>query len=113
MIAGRASYGAHLDNVDGDGRKDYGRCFTCIFYLNPSWDVAKHGGALRVFAPPANGDANGPPLGACEVAPTGGTVVIFRADQIVHEVMPALAERAALTVWMHAGTKEQAAKSGM
>ena len=41
--------------------------------------------------------------------------VIFRecADQIVHEVLPALAERAALTVWMHAGTREQAAKSGM
>ena len=120
---GHASYGAHLDNVDGDGRDDYGRVLTLVYYLNPTWDVARDGGALRVYAPwqpakPAAAmaavpqDALANELAAYDVAPLGGTLAIFRADQIVHEVRPSLGERAALTVWLHGGTEKQAKAAG-
>ena len=124
---GNAAYGCHIDNVDGDGRDDYGRVLTAVFYLNPSWSVARDGGALRIYAPRADlspaaaaaavnaggggggGGGSGPEamLGAYEVAPTAGKLVLFRADQIVHEVCPSAAERAALTLWFHAGTERQ------
>ena len=40
----------------------------------------------------------------------GGTVVLMRADQIVHEVRPSTTTRAALTCWMHAGTQQHASR---
>ena len=45
-----------------------------------------------------------------DVEPNGGTFVIFRADQLVHEVLPAHAPRAALTVWMHGSTRKHASR---
>jgi hypothetical protein len=125
---GAAAYGAHLDNTDGDGRADFGRCLTLVLYLNPQWDVGTDGGALVVYAPqadiaPSSGGTGGggrgetqeapsppPPLAAYTIPPTGGTFVIFRAEQLMHEVRPAHAERAALTVWLNAGTRMHAAR---
>ena len=76
---GGAAYGAHVDNVDGDGRGDFGRCFTLVYYLNPCWDTARNGGALWI-----HGEA-----GVYEVSPGADTLVIFRADQMLHEVRTA------------------------
>ena len=112
---GGAAYGPHVDNADGDGRtgQDYGRCFTAVFYLNPQWKE-RDGGALRVFLQDRDPDgAEGPPSRrAVEIYPHGNTLVLFRADRMVHEVCPSQAERLAMTVWMYAGTKEQQARMG-
>lgn len=104
---GRASYGPHLDNEAGthDHRRDYGRCFTFVYYLNEArWDPERDGGTLRVFAPTAADD-----LASIDVTPIAGRIAIFRADTIVHAVQPAFSERCALTIWFNCGTREQAA----
>lgn len=110
---GKASYGAHLDNEAGtrDGRLDYGRCFTFVYYLNsPQWDAKRDGGGLRVFAPMESGP-NSRALGSFDVLPVAGRVVIFRSDMIVHGVLPTERERVALTIWFYGGTREDVAKA--
>ena len=91
MASGR--YPRHVDNacVDGSGPRDK-RWITCIYYLQePGWDA---GGALRIYVD--GDDAQGEGV---DVAPTGDRLVCFFADRIVHEVLPANADRWALTLW--------------
>ena len=123
---GGAHYGPHVDNVDGDGREalDFGRCFTMVYYLNDeSWDAEAKGGALRVHLAPAAGPARAgrssrasvantleAPHDVVDVAPRGDTLIIFRADQMLHEVRPAFAPRLAVTMWLYAGTEAQSAR---
>jgi hypothetical protein len=38
----------------------------------------------------------------------GDTLVLFRADRILHEVCPALAPRFAATVWLYGGSAAHA-----
>ena len=93
MASGR--YPRHVDNacVDGGGPRDK-RWITCIYYLQePGWDA---GGALRIYVDEARGDAQGEGV---DVAPTGDRLVCFFADRVVHEVLPANADRWALTLW--------------
>ena len=95
MASGR--YPRHVDNacVDGGGPRDK-RWITCIYYLQePGWDA---GGALRIYVDgdDARGDARGEGV---DVAPTGDRLVCFFADRVVHEVLPANADRWALTLW--------------
>lgn len=104
---GGARYGPHIDNIDGDGREhlDAGRCFTLVYYLNDAdWDTGASGGALRLH------DVEADEPEAFDVAPRGDTLVIFRADLVLHEVRPANAERLAATVWMYGGSEEQHAQ---
>ena len=64
-------------------------------YLNPEW-VSLHGGELRLFEPFA--PKHRPPL--CDVQPLLGRLVLFYADyRVPHEVLPAHAERYAITLW--------------
>lgn len=133
---GGAHYGPHVDNADGDGREqlDYGRCFTLVYYLNDhAWDEQRSGGALRMHLAPRRDPhsetgahqksgglqagsvqaalaAVGAPHEAIDIAPRGDTLIMFRADALLHEVRPALAPRMAATVWLYAGTKEQSAR---
>ena len=117
----RASYGKHIDSVDGDGRepRDRGRVWTMVYYLNDeAWDADADGGCLRLFPPPppastaAGGDeataAAARPNVAHDIVPTANTFVIFRADRVVHEVCPAHKARMAASIWFYGGTKEQA-----
>ncbi|CAK0796308.1 unnamed protein product, partial [Prorocentrum cordatum] len=82
-----AHFQKHVDNPNQDGR-----ALTSIVYLNgaPDWSPAD-GGELRVFPP-----EGGPPL---DFAPAGGRLVLFWADQIAHQVLPARRRRMALTYW--------------
>ena len=127
---GGAHYGPHVDNVDGDGRDalDFGRCFTLVYYLNEAkWEDAK-GGALRVHLAPSSGDSSKlggggwhaltasaaaavrEPHDAVDIAPSGDTLVLFRADRMLHEVRPAFAPRLAATMWLYGGTEAQSAR---
>ena len=62
------------------------------------------GGALRIYVD--GDDAQGEGV---DVAPIGDRLVCFFADRVVHEVLPAAAERWALTLWFVGNDAECAA----
>merc|ERR550525_674761 len=73
------------------------RILTTILYLNSGWR-REDGGALRLLATE---------YGAWrQVWPEMGTLVIFRADRMLHEVQAARAPRLALTLWHYGRPQE-------
>jgi len=92
------AYSAHIDNADGDGRVD-GRVLTMVLYLNVNWDRSA-GGELAIFEAEQGdiGDSN--VKGTWRVVyPEAGTLVLLRADHVLHEVRSAHEERYALSMW--------------
>ncbi|HEY3429530.1 MAG TPA: 2OG-Fe(II) oxygenase [Cyclobacteriaceae bacterium] len=78
-------YKRHLDQFkQNDHRK-----LSVICYLNNDWKE-EHGGQLRMYLPDHSLD----------VLPTAGRLVIFRSDQIEHEVLPATRQRLSITGWV-------------
>eukprot|EP00930_Biecheleria_cincta_P043882 TRINITY_DN30112_c0_g1_i1.p1 TRINITY_DN30112_c0_g1~~TRINITY_DN30112_c0_g1_i1.p1 ORF type:complete len:765 (+),score=105.04 TRINITY_DN30112_c0_g1_i1:49-2343(+) len=93
-----AAYGAHIDNADGDGRVD-GRVLTAVLYLNPGWD-RRNGGELAIFQPESGQLGDEDVVGRWHtISPEAGTLVLFRADETLHEVRPSLEQRFALSLW--------------
>ena len=88
---GKAHYQRHLDCY-GD---DNSRALTVIMYANAEeWDVERDGGALRLECAATKQ--------AVDVAPRGGTVVVFSSKDVWHEVLPTRREaRFALTLWVY------------
>lgn len=80
-----AHYGRHLDRFRGDDA----RALSCVLYLNRAWRP-EDGGALRLHLDE---------VGARDVLPQGGTLVVFLAGRLEHEVLPALRTRTSLTGW--------------
>ena len=66
------------------------RRLTAICYLNPHWRP-EHGGMLRLHGP----------SGALDVEPWLDRLVVFRSEQVEHEVLPVLAPRYAATAWYY------------
>ena len=93
--AGGGFYRRHLDHEAGDDDAvDLRRSVSLLLYLNgPGWDARRDGGVLRAY-----------PQGAKtqEVAPDGGTLVLFDSRSVEHEVLPTRAERWALVGWFMA-----------
>ena len=85
---GGARYARHRDAFVG-GRAS--RRVTAIWYANPDWHPA-HGGQLRLH--PATGPS-------ADLAPLLDRVVVFLAEKVEHEVLPAWAERYAVTAWYY------------
>lgn len=82
-------YVRHVDNPNGDGR-----CITCIYYLNQDWDVRRDGGMLRIYPEGKDSVAN--------IEPTFDRLLFFWSDRRnPHEVLPAMRERYAITVWYY------------
>jgi SM-20-related protein len=80
-------YRRHLDQFEDVGQ----RAITTVLYLNEAWQP-EDGGQLRLLLG-GEGDPH------VEVAPEAGTLVTFRSDSVVHEVLPAHRERMSLTGW--------------
>jgi SM-20-related protein len=78
-------YKRHLDQF----RQDDHRKLSVICYLNKEWKE-EHGGQLRMYLQDRSLD----------VLPTAGRLVIFRSDQIEHEVLPATRPRLSITGWI-------------
>lgn len=68
------------------------RRITAVVYLNPSWQPAD-GGCLRLHDEPPGREE--------DVEPVLGRLLLLRADQVEHEVLPAWAERWAATAFLH------------
>jgi SM-20-related protein len=107
-----AAYARHRDAFPDDGAEADQRRVTAIVYANdPDWDCATAGGALRLHAPArgareqdeaaAEDAAGGGEPGApwVDVAPVGGTLVLFLSGAVEHEVLPCHAPRVAVTAW--------------
>ena len=85
---GGARYARHRDAFrDGFGGV---RRLTAIVYLNDPWR-AEDGGLLRLHVEP----------GPVDVEPVAGRLVVFLAETVEHEVLPAFAERLAVTAWYY------------
>jgi SM-20-related protein len=78
-------YKRHLDQF----KKDDHRKLSVILYLNPDWKQDQ-GGQLRMYLSGQTKD----------FSPMAGRLVIFRSDQIEHEVLPATRERLSITGWI-------------
>ncbi|KAJ1446025.1 hypothetical protein M885DRAFT_547957 [Pelagophyceae sp. CCMP2097] len=72
------------------------RAVTAILYLNEAWPLVD-GGALRCFGERDSPDS---PQAFQDIAPAGGTLVLFHAGRIDHAVLPARKDRYALTLWI-------------
>ena len=84
----------HVDNTGRDGRR-----LTVLCYLNPDY-TGEHGGALKVYDAD---DADG--TRGVEVAPAAGTIAMFYADEVPHEVLPSARSRHSFTVWYYDETE--------
>lgn len=81
-----AGYARHRDAFRDDDK----RRVSCTLYLNPDWQ-AVDGGCLRLY-PPASA-----PI---DVLPQAGTLAVFMAGDLEHEVLPARRARHSLTGWL-------------
>ncbi|KAL8613733.1 hypothetical protein ACOMHN_029590 [Nucella lapillus] len=85
-------YLRHVDNPNEDGR-----CITCIYYLNKDWNVQKDGGLLKIYP-----QSSGMTTLVADIEPMFDRIVFFWSDRRnPHEVLPALRERFAITVWYY------------
>ena len=99
--AGAAGYAYHRDNDVQDGERANPRALTVICYLNPDWDAADDGGALKIYDDKHSKRPRLGRRGPVTVAPEAGTVVVFDAFH-GHEVLPSNRRRFALTLWLFA-----------
>jgi hypothetical protein len=104
---GGAKYVRHVDNPDGNGR-----LLTAVYYLNQGWQ-ASHGGELVLYprarpkrAPPAASARSGADVErSVRVEPLLDRLVLFWSDgRTPHEVLPASANRLAVSAWYHHDT---------
>ena len=101
-------YLRHKDafRIDPNNLKDGDklRKFTVIVYLNPDLDKMKGPdglGELRLYLPDK----------IVDVMPHMGRIIVFRSDQIEHEVRPTTGyQRFALTAWYRHIYKEEEVK---
>ena len=95
---GRAArFVKHVDNTARDGRR-----LTVLCYLNEDWR-GEHGGALKVYdrtGPDGASERDGA-AASLEVAPAGGALAMFYADEVPHEVLPSHRSRHSFTVWYY------------
>lgn len=88
-----SGYGRHIDrhaSMPGEGQGQ--RVISTVCYVNEAGWPADAGGELVLFA-----DGERPPL---KVGPEAGTLVVFRSDNLAHEVLPAQRQRLSIAGWM-------------
>lgn len=81
-----AGYARHRDSFRDDNK----RRVSCTLYLNPDWQPAD-GGCLRLYP-----SATAP----VDILPRAGTLAVFLAADLEHEVLPARRPRHSLTGWL-------------
>jgi SM-20-related protein len=82
-----ARYARHRDSLSGPES----RRITATWYANPEWHPA-HGGILRLY-PDGQRSA--------DLEPVLDRLVVFLSEKVEHEVLPAWAERYAVTAWYY------------
>ncbi len=83
-------YELHVDSFRGARN----RIVSLVVYLNADWD-ADHGGALAIFAPESQTDAE--PV--ARFLPLGGDAVFMMSEDVPHAIEPTRAKRLAIAAW--------------
>merc|ERR1712151_1167297 len=97
----RARYLKHLDN-------DRNAVITALFYLNVVWQVG-HGGEIRLYMPGM--DSNDI---KAQIQPISNRLVLFWSNEDnPHEVLHALRDRYAMTIWYVDGSQALACPDGL
>lgn len=105
---GGARYARHRDALPNH---DVRRRLTAVYYANDSWRK-EDGGCLRAHFPaevgrrvegalPNDGSEEGMEGYVVDVAPLADRLVLFSSEWLEHEVLPAYAERWAVTTWFY------------
>lgn len=81
-----AFYRPHVDRH----RDSSARVISTVFYLNPDWPAAA-GGEIVMYEPDG--------AERFRQAPAGGTLLLFRSEDMLHEVLPATQERWSIAGW--------------
>ena len=92
-------YRRHTDAVFGSA--SVLRSYSFLIYLNNEWTEAD-GGCLRLHLDSGIGKdflPEGEEPNYVDVDPKGGTLVLFRSEQVPHEVLDTKAERMAIVGW--------------
>ena len=86
-------YRRHVDRhgFDAEGAGCGQRVISTVCYVNESSWPADAGGELVLYAED---------LGPLKVTPEAGTLVVFRSDNLAHEVLPATQQRLSIAGWM-------------
>lgn len=71
------------------------RFFTVILYLQDGWDP-EWGGAFRAY----RGQQPGSAEGHVDVDPEGGALMLFRSNDLLHEVLPVARRRFSLSMFV-------------
>lgn len=82
-------YRKHLDQHRNSGH----RKISVVLYLNPQWDAAD-GGELCLYLPDNDMQETQ------RILPQPARLVVFRSDQIPHEVLPCAQTRWSLSGWL-------------
>jgi SM-20-related protein len=96
-------YRRHQDAVAGSA--SVLRAYSFLLYLNDgAWDAEKDKGQLRLHFD-SGGDylPEGEAPSFLDVAPHGGTMVLFRSEKVPHEVLDTTTERTAVVGWYNRG----------
>nr|WP_271711558.1 2OG-Fe(II) oxygenase [Marinigracilibium pacificum] len=80
-----AFYKKHLDQF----KTNDGRLMTVICYLNENWD-SSFGGELMIY----------PGDDSKTIAPLPGRLVLFKSDELPHEVLKTNKDRFSITGWL-------------
>mmetsp|Transcript_52848 Transcript_52848/g.102005 ORF Transcript_52848/g.102005 Transcript_52848/m.102005 type:complete len:172 (+) Transcript_52848:1-516(+) len=89
-------YHRHTDEHANCRPMSTNRKVTCILYLNPAW-VEASAGCLRLTETDHEMGTAG---GTVNIEPIGGRLLCFLSGAMMHEVLPTLAERFAITAWV-------------
>ena len=92
-------YRRHVDAVPNSA--SVLRVYSLLLYLNSNWKQVD-GGQLRIHLD-SGGDylPEGETERFIDINPKGGTLVIFKSDQVPHEVLDTEAERGAIVGWFN------------
>lgn len=112
---GGARYARHRDALPTAEKGAGRRRLTAVYYLNHGW-TPEHGGCLRAHLPAAVGSSMPNARKSKEefdttegtqqvyhfdVEPLEDRLVLFSSEWLEHEVLPAYAERLAITTWFY------------
>jgi len=70
------------------------RACSFVLYLNPAWKEGDDG-HLRVY------ESAAPDAAYMDVPPTAATLVVFKSDEVLHEVRPTNAHRVSIVGWFN------------